>query len=129
MPIETEGAFTFTPLGRPVDGSVVVPGSKSITNRALPIAALARGESELSGALFSDDTRYMAAALEQLGLRVDADEANNTFSVTGGDGSFPAATADLFIGNSGTSVRFLTAVLALGRGARRPGLAQHRQRQ
>jgi 3-phosphoshikimate 1-carboxyvinyltransferase len=58
---------------------VVVPGSKSITNRALPIAALARGESELVGALFSDDTRYMAAALEQLELRVEADEANRLF--------------------------------------------------
>ena len=78
MPLETapKDAFTFTPLDRPVDGTVIVPGSKSITNRALPIAALARGESELTGALFSDDTRYMAEALNQLGVRVEADEAN-----------------------------------------------------
>lgn len=116
MPVGTEDAFTFTPLDRPVDGTVVVPGSKSITNRALPIAALATGESELTGALFSDDTRYMAAALEQLGLRVEADEPANRFRVTGGAGAFPAASADLFIGNSGTSIRFLTAVLALGHG-------------
>jgi 3-phosphoshikimate 1-carboxyvinyltransferase len=106
-----------------------VPGSKSITNRALPIAALARGESELTGALFSDDTRYMAEALNQLGVRVEADEANNAFSVTGGDGTFPAASADLFIGNSGTSVRFLTAVLTLGHGEFRiDGVPRMRER-
>ncbi len=122
-------AFTFTPLGRPVDGVVVIPGSKSITNRALPIAALARGESTLTGALFSDDTRYMAGALNQLGIRVESDEASNAFSVTGGDGTFPAASADLFIGNSGTTVRFLTAVLALGHGAFRiDGIPRMRKR-
>ncbi len=93
-----------------------MPGSKSITNRALPIAALARGTSVLTGALFSDDTRYMAEALNQLGIQVESDERNNSFTVTGGDGTFPAATADLFIGNSGTTVRFLTAVLTLGYG-------------
>lgn len=122
-------AFTFTPLGRPVDGTVVVPGSKSITNRALPIAALARGTSQLTGALFSDDTRYMADALNQLGVRVESDEANNAFSVVGGNGSFPANTADLFIGNSGTSVRFLTAVLTLGYGVFRiDGIPRMRKR-
>lgn len=121
--------FTFTPIDRPVDGTVVVPGSKSITNRALPIAALARGTSVLTGALFSDDTRYMAEALDQLGIRVESDEASNTFAVTGGDGTFPAASADLFIGNSGTSIRFLTAVLTLGHGAFRiDGIARMRQR-
>lgn len=118
MPVESTipEAFTFTPLDRPVDGTVVVPGSKSITNRALPIAALARGTSVLTGALFSDDTRYMAEALNQLGLQIESDEASNSFTVTGGDGTFPATTADLFIGNSGTTVRFLTAVLTLGHG-------------
>jgi 3-phosphoshikimate 1-carboxyvinyltransferase len=131
MPLETapNDVFTFTPLDRPVDGTVIVPGSKSITNRALPIAALARGESELTGALFSDDTRYMAEALNQIGVRVEADEANNAFSVAGGDGTFPAASADLFIGNSGTTVRFLTAVLTLGRGVFRiDGIPRMRER-
>lgn len=129
MTVATETAFTFAPLGRPVDGTVAVPGSKSITNRALPVAALARGESELSGALFSDDTRYMAAALEQLGIPVISDEANNRFTIAGGDGTFPAVTADLFIGNSGTSVRFLTAVLALGHGQFRiDGIPRMRKR-
>jgi 3-phosphoshikimate 1-carboxyvinyltransferase len=131
MLVETASrdAFTFTPLGRPVDGTVVVPGSKSITNRALPIAALARGTSTLSGALFSDDTRYMAEALDQLGIRVESDEVNSSFTVTGGDGTFPAAAADLFIGNSGTSVRFLTAVLTLGHGEFRiDGVPRMRER-
>jgi 3-phosphoshikimate 1-carboxyvinyltransferase len=131
MPVETAplDAFTFTPLDRPVDGTVIVPGSKSITNRALPIAALARGTSVLTGALFSDDTRYMAEALDQLGVRVESDESNNTFTVTGGDGTFPAPAADLFIGNSGTSVRFLTAVLTLGHGNFRiDGVLRMRQR-
>lgn len=127
--IAARDTFTFTPLNRPVDGVVIVPGSKSITNRALPIAALARGESHLSGALFSDDTRYMAEALNQLGIRVEADESNNAFSVTGGNGTFPATTADLFIGNSGTTVRFLTAVLTLGHGVFRiDGIPRMRQR-
>lgn len=116
MAVDTGEAFTFTPLDRPVDGTVSVPGSKSITNRALPIAALARGESVLTGALFSDDTRYMVEALHQLGIEVESDEANDSFRVVGGDGTFPAAAADLFIGNSGTTVRFLTAVLTLGNG-------------
>ncbi len=118
MTVETapQVPFTFTPLDRPVDGTVVVPGSKSITNRALPIAALARGTSVLTGALFSDDTRYMAEALNQLGIQVESDERNNSFTVTGGDGTFPTAAADLFIGNSGTTVRFLTALLTLGHG-------------
>jgi 3-phosphoshikimate 1-carboxyvinyltransferase len=131
MPVETAplDAFTFTPLDRPVDGTVIVPGSKSITNRALPIAALARGTSVLTGALFSDDTRFMAEALDQLGVRVESDESNNSFTVTGGDGTFPAPAADLFIGNSGTSVRFLTAVLTLGHGNFRiDGVLRMRQR-
>ncbi len=131
MPLDTatQDVFTFTPLGRPVDGTVIVPGSKSITNRALPIAALARGTSVLSGALFSDDTRYMAEALNQLGVRVESDETNNAFTVAGGDGTFPAAEADLFIGNSGTTVRFLTAVITLGHGNFRiDGVPRMRQR-
>ncbi len=131
MPVETvpHDAFTFTPIDRPVDGTVTVPGSKSITNRVLPIAALARGTSLLTGALFSDDTRYMAESLNRLGIRVESDEAANSFTVTGGNGTFPAASADLFIGNSGTSVRFLTAVLTLGHGEFRiDGIPRMRQR-
>jgi 3-phosphoshikimate 1-carboxyvinyltransferase len=106
----------IVPLNRPVDATVVVPGSKSITNRALLVAALAEGDSELVGALHSDDTRYMAAALNDLGIRVEADEPGNRFIVTGGDGTFPARHAGLFVGNAGTAMRFLTAALPLGHG-------------
>lgn len=106
----------LAPVTRPVIGSVKVPGSKSITNRALLIAALAEGESTLTGALFSDDTRYMAAALNQLGIRVSSDPAAESFVVSGQGGHIPAAEASLFLGNSGTSVRFLAAAVALGHG-------------
>jgi 3-phosphoshikimate 1-carboxyvinyltransferase len=119
----------LAPISRPVTGTARVPGSKSITNRALLIAALADGPSTLTGALFSDDTRYMAAALNQLGIRVTGDEAAESFAIEGGGGTFPAASADLFLGNSGTSVRFLAAAVALGHGAYRlDGVPRMRQR-
>ena len=119
----------ITPITHPVVGTARVPGSKSITNRALLVAALARGDSTLTGALHSDDTRYMAASLNALGLRVESDEAAERFAVTGGDGSFPARSADLFVGNSGTTMRFLTAALALGHGVFRiDGVPRMRQR-
>ncbi|MBA2598890.1 MAG: 3-phosphoshikimate 1-carboxyvinyltransferase [Chloroflexia bacterium] len=101
---------------RPIDATVRVPGSKSITNRALLVAALADGRSELLGALHSEDTRYMAAALNNLGVHVASDEANASFRIAGGGGTFPAMEADLFVGNSGTTMRFLTAALPLGHG-------------
>lgn len=106
----------LAPVTRPVIGTAKVPGSKSITNRALPIAALAEGETTLTGALFSDDTRYMAAALNQLGIRVTSDPAAESFTIMGSGGSIPAKSAELFLGNSGTSIRFLTAMVALGDG-------------
>lgn len=106
----------LAPVTRPVIGSVRVPGSKSITNRALPIAALADGETTLTGALFSDDTRYMAAALNQLGIRVTSDPAAESFTIVGSGGKIPAESAEIFLGNSGTSVRFLAAMVALGQG-------------
>ncbi|HEU0116891.1 MAG TPA: 3-phosphoshikimate 1-carboxyvinyltransferase, partial [Thermomicrobiales bacterium] len=121
--------FAPRPVAGPIDATVVVPGSKSITNRALLVAALADGESELLGALHSDDTRYMAAALNALGVAVGADEANARFHVRGGGGAFPAAAADLFVGNAGTAMRFLCAALPLGRGAFRiDGVPRMRQR-
>lgn len=103
----------------PVSGSVDLPGSKSYTNRALPIAALASGETIIHGALDSDDTRYMVAALQSLGIEIEADWENATVRVQGCDGTLPARSADIFLGNSGTSVRFLTALAALGAGTYR----------
>lgn len=119
----------MVPVSGPVTGVARVPGSKSITNRALLVAALAKGRSELTGALFSDDTRYMAAALGELGIPIEADAAGARFVVTGGDGTFPARNADLFVGNSGTTMRFLTAALTLGHGTFRiDGVSRMRQR-
>lgn len=103
-------------LDGPVRGRVELPGSKSITNRALVIAALADGVSTLRGVLDSDDTRYMVAALEQLGFDVQADWEGRTVRVTGLGGGIPAGNAELFLGNSGTSMRFLTGLCAAGKG-------------
>src|SRR3712207_632401 len=114
---------------RPLHAAVTVPGSKSITNRALIVAALADGPSQLAGALHSDDTRYMAAALNALGVTVESDEANAGFRIEGGGGTFTAPETDLFVGNSGTTMRFLTAALPLGRGRYRiDGVPRMRQR-
>jgi 3-phosphoshikimate 1-carboxyvinyltransferase len=104
------------PVSHPLEGTIYVPGSKSITNRALLLAALADGPSRLEGALFSDDTRYMEAALLQLGVEVRADEKAATYEVEGRGGAFPVAEAELFLGNAGTATRFLTAALCLGNG-------------
>lgn len=121
--------LTINPATGPLSATVTVPGSKSITNRALLIAALADGESVLSGALDSDDTRYMAEAVRALGLSVTHDAEAATFTVSGGGGTFPNREADLFVGNSGTSMRFLVAALALGHGRYRiDGVPRMRQR-
>jgi 3-phosphoshikimate 1-carboxyvinyltransferase len=109
-------ALSVQPLARPPDCTICVPGSKSITNRALLVAALATGESVLEGALFSDDTRYMAEAWTRLGVGVEADAPANRFIVRGCGGAIPAARAELFVGNAGTAMRFLVAALCLGHG-------------
>ena len=98
-----------------IDATVTVPGSKSYTNRALIAAALARGESVIRNPLHSDDTRYMADALNQLGIAVST-QPDGSFSVHGQDGRIPARSARLFVGNAGTAMRFLTAMLTLGEG-------------
>jgi 3-phosphoshikimate 1-carboxyvinyltransferase len=108
--------IAIRPLEAPIDADVRVPGSKSYTNRALVLAGLADGRSTLEGALFSDDTRYMAEALRQLGIDVAASEAAARFTVQGCDGSIPASEATVFIGNAGTAARFLPVMMALGHG-------------
>lgn len=104
------------PITQPLNASVRVPGSKSLTNRALLIAALADGTTRLENALFSDDSRYFAAALQALGFDLRLDEASQTMTVSGQGGRIPASHADLFIGNAGTAARFLSAFLTLGHG-------------
>lgn len=113
----------------PFHGSVQPPGSKSITNRALVIAALAEGNSVLRGALASEDTQVMIESLARLGVRVVEKDAGATLEVAGCAGKIPNSSADLFIGNSGTTVRFLTAMLAACSGKfRLDGVPRMRER-
>lgn len=109
-------SYAVQPLARPPDVELTLPGSKSFTNRALLIAALAEGRSTVREALLSDDTRYMAIALRALGFSVELDETRQEFAVEGQGGRIPAGHATLDVGNAGTAARFLTAALALGAG-------------
>ncbi len=101
------------PFTRPVRGRVTLPGSKSITNRALILAALAKGTTTLHSALFSRDTRLMVAALRRLGFRIEADEPSLTIHVEGHNGEIPVREATIDVGNAGTAARFLTAFVCL----------------
>ena len=109
-------AITIETCLHPVSASIAPPGSKSITNRALVCAALADGTSVLTGALDSDDTRVMIDSLQKIGVKVEADLAQNQLTVHGTGGKFSDCDEDLFIGNSGTTVRFLTAMLGFAGG-------------
>lgn len=103
----------IVPFTKPVAGSVRVPGSKSITNRTLILAAQSNGRLRLEGALFSRDTRIMIAALRSCGFAVSADEATSTIEIEGLGGRIPVGEASIHVGNAGTAARFLTAFLAL----------------
>jgi len=114
-------SIQITPAKGPLCGTMRPPGSKSITNRALICAALAEGESLLTGALDSEDTRVMLDSLAKLGLAVEPDleqrdPAQRQIRIRGCGGAIPAKSAELYIANSGTSVRFLTAMVAVGQG-------------
>ncbi len=106
----------ITPIPHPLRATVRVPGSKSLTNRALLIAALADGTTIIENALFSDDSRYFADSLTRLGFDISLDPEASRMTVTGLGGRIPAEKADLFIGNAGTAARFLSAFLTLGHG-------------
>ena len=103
----------------PLRAKLRPPGSKSITNRALVCAALAEGESVLSGVLDCEDTRVMIEALKRLGITLRCHWETASVRVVGCGGNLPAREAELYVGNSGTTVRFLTAMLTLGRGTYR----------
>ncbi|MFW5682050.1 MAG: 3-phosphoshikimate 1-carboxyvinyltransferase, partial [Phycisphaeraceae bacterium] len=101
------------------ENAVRVPGSKSLTNRALLLAALAAGTTRLTGVLFADDTRRMMEALQTLGFSLDCDEDAATVTLHGRGGTIPNAgepgqDVELFLGNAGTATRFLTAACCLG---------------
>lgn len=117
------------PLTEPVQSTVIVPGSKSLTNRALVLAALAGGEAILQGALWSEDTQVMVECLQHLGYMVQVENdphepANRRITVYGQGGTVPRggteqAPLELFVGNAGTAARFLAAMLCLGSGVYR----------
>lgn len=117
------------PVSGPIIGSIRPPGSKSLTNRAFITAALADGTSTLTGVLDSDDTQVMIDSLGRLGIEVSHDPQSQRATIAGCGGNIPATTAELFLGNSGTSIRFLTALCAIGEGTfRLDGVARMRQR-
>jgi 3-phosphoshikimate 1-carboxyvinyltransferase len=118
------------PFLRPVRGGVALPGSKSLTNRAMLLSALCEGPVTLTGALFSDDTQVMAEALRRLGFTVEEDAGSRRIRVEGRGGRIPATEADLFTGLAGTAARFLTALCAASeRGVYRiDGVPQMRRR-
>lgn len=109
-------AVSFQPTLRPIIGRVKVPGSKSITNRAMICAAMAQGTSRLTGVLDSEDTRVMVDAWKALGLPVQWDTSTQLIVITGCNGQPPHPTGELHIANSGTTIRFLTAALAATHG-------------
>ncbi len=122
-------AIEIIPAKGPVRATMRPPGSKSITNRAMLLAAMAAGHSIIRGALLSDDTQRMAEALRLLGFAVEVEEAERRIAVEGRGGIIPSNTASLDAGNAGTAMRFLAGFLTLGRGRYRlDGSARMRQR-
>ncbi len=119
----------IVPLSAPVRAEITVPGSKSITNRALILAALSQGQTTLQGALWSEDTQVMVECLHKLGFKIEVAPdpkafCNRTITVQGQGGKIPkAGTAgqplELFVGNAGTAARFLAAFVCLGEGVYR----------
>jgi 3-phosphoshikimate 1-carboxyvinyltransferase len=119
----------IVPLTAPVRAEITVPGSKSITNRALILAALAEGETVLRGALWSEDTQVMVECLQELGFLINVapdphEPCNRTITVYGQAGHVPrggteAQPLELFVGNAGTAARFLAAMVCLGEGVYR----------
>jgi 3-phosphoshikimate 1-carboxyvinyltransferase len=110
-------AWLDLPPVRHARGTVALPGSKSISNRTLLLAALASGSTTLHGLLDADDVDRMLDALSTLGIRVDVDKTTRVAHVQGQGGSIPTREAELFLGNAGTAFRPLTAVLAFSGGA------------
>ncbi len=121
--------IALTPFERPFRAAIAPPGSKSLTNRALVIAALADGVSTLDNVLLADDTEVMIAGLQALGYKLHVDRKKGRVRVHGKSGAVPAKKADIPCGNSGTTIRFLTALCTLGTGAYRlSGSARMRER-
>jgi 3-phosphoshikimate 1-carboxyvinyltransferase len=117
---DVRGAFPdeleIEPLDGPLDATVRVPGSKSVTNRALLVAALADGASTIRNTLFSDDSYWLMHALVRLGFDLRANRKTGETGITGQNGIIPERDVEVFVGNAGTVARFLPPALALGEG-------------
>lgn len=109
-------ALLIPPARHPITGRFRPPGSKSMTNRAVIIAAAANGASRLSGVLESEDTHVMAAGLQALGIPLEVDWASESMTIEGCGGQLPVGSAEIDCRASGTTMRFLTALCGLGTG-------------
>jgi 3-phosphoshikimate 1-carboxyvinyltransferase len=108
--------LAIQPFTKPIEGTLRIPGSKSITNRALILAALSDREIELQGCLLSEDTQIMCKALQTLGIQIQVNEAIHTITIKGCGSNWPVNVATIYVGNAGTAARFLTAMLSLKSG-------------
>ena len=104
-------------IEKPIDWCVTVPGSKSMTNRALLMAALSDGTVTLDGVLFSDDSRHFISSLTALGFDVLVEEEKRRVTVKGESGTIPKKEAEIDVGSAGTAARFLTAMLGMSDGS------------
>ena len=107
--------LTLSPIQK-ISGSVVLPGSKSLSNRILLLSMLSEGKTEIQNLLDSDDVRRMVEALETLGIQLEENRAENLITVSGTSGIIPVKEATLMLGNAGTAIRPLTAAMTLGHG-------------
>lgn len=111
-----EEIYSVKKLKNNEEFTITVPGSKSVTNRALMLAALAKGKCVLEGVLFSDDSRAFLDCLEKLGFELEINEETQTVSVVGLGGEIPNKNASINVRSAGTAARFLTVMLALAGG-------------
>lgn len=111
-----ENTYHVKTLHKKINWQVIVPGSKSMTNRALLMATLADGKTHLKGVLFSDDSRNFLGSLKSLGFAVETNEQTKEVIVTGLNGTLPVTSGEIYVGSAGTAARFLTAMLALAEG-------------
>lgn len=116
MKRQMEKRYLVKKIENPIDWKVEVPGSKSMTNRALLLSALSEGMVQVKGVLFSDDSRHFLASLENLGFSLDIDEQKKCVSVVGCGGNLPKKEGVIDVGSAGTAARFLTAMLGFSDG-------------